>query len=381
MGDTGVPLVDLGYQRDAVAAEVEAGFARVLASTAFVLGPEVAAFEAEYARFCGSAACVGVANGTDALELAMRAKGIGPGDEVIVPANTFVATAEAVLRVGARIVLVDCGDDFLIDVAAAAAAVGPRTRAVVAVHLYGQLVDVTQLRKAVGPNISIVEDAAQSQGARLGQLRSGALGDIAATSFYPGKNLGAFGDAGAVTTDDEEAARTIRRLRNHGGEQKYEHRLVGTNSRLDSLQAVVLRAKLARLDEWNQHRRWAAGLYTTLLEEAENVALPVATDPLAHVWHLYVVRVPNRDRVLEELGRRGVGAAIHYPSPIHLLPAFEWIGLRRGAFPVAERAADEILSLPIFPGITETQVQFCAQALRDAICSTTDRVPAAARAE
>ncbi|GGN33330.1 dTDP-4-amino-4,6-dideoxygalactose transaminase [Actinoplanes campanulatus] len=362
---TRIPLVDLAAAHAEVAEEVEAGFKRIIADTAFIGGPEVAAFEREYAAFSGLPHCVGVANGTDALELAFKAVGVGPGTEVILPANTFIATAEAVARTGAEVVLVDCDPrTYLIDVEAALAAITPRTRAVVPVHLYGQLAPVEQLRAGIGGrDIVVVEDAAQSQGATRHGRGSGVDG-IAATSFYPGKNLGAYGDAGAVTTDSEEWATTVRTLGSHGGLRKYHHDLVGVNSRLDGLQAVVLRAKLARLASWNERRRAAAARYDELLAGLGEVIRPVTLDGNVHVWHIYCVRVPNRDEVLTRLNAAGVGAAIHYPVPVHRTGAFASLG---GSFPNAERVAPEILSLPIYPQITPDQQARVAEALAGAL--------------
>lgn len=366
MTDRPIPFVDLSWQHNLVADDVGAGFERVFAKTSFILGPEAEAFEAAYAAYTGVEHCVGVGSGTDAIELALRALDIGPGDEVITAANTFVATAEAIVRAGARLVLVDCGPDYLLDIDRALAAVTRRTKAVVPVHLYGQLANVDGLRAALPARIAVVEDAAQSQGAAWAGRRSGSLGSVAATSFYPGKNLGAYGDAGGVTTDDAEIASRLRSLRNHGGQRKYEHGMFGVNSRLDGLQAVVLAAKLRYLDGWNELRRAAADHYGELLGGHEKIVLPTAAEREAHVWHLYVVRVPRRDDVLAELNAAGIGAGIHYPAPIHLLPPFAEAG-ELGAFPVAEQAADEILSLPIYPGITGDQQERVADALVKAI--------------
>ena len=361
----GVPLIDLGWQRDRIAAEVDAGFAEVLAKTAFVGGPQIAAFEAEYAAYSGVTHCVGLGNGTDALELALRAAGVGPGDECVLPANTFIATAEAVHRTGATPVLVDMDPaTFLMDTKAAAAAVTERTKAVMPVHLYGQLVDVAELRDAAhAVGAILVEDGAQSQGATLNGGRSGSFGDIAATSFYPGKNLGAYGDAGAVVTDSDELAERIRLLRAHGERVRYQHEIVGFNSRLDTLQAVVLSAKLKQLDEWNAMRQTAAARYEELLGDLEGVRTP-GTAGAEHVWHLYVVRVANRDEVLEKLRADGIGAAIHYPVPVHRTVAFAHLGYEAGAFPESEAAAAEILTLPMFPGITEEQQAAVAESLK-----------------
>ncbi|GAB3604662.1 DegT/DnrJ/EryC1/StrS family aminotransferase [Conyzicola nivalis] len=350
----GVPMLDLGYQNRQVADEIAEGFARVIEKNDFILGSDVSAFERQYADYLHVDHVVGVGNGTDALVLALRAAGIGAGDEVIVPANTFVATAEAVVLVGATVRFVDCGPDYLIDLDALRDAVSAATRAVIAVHLYGQVAPVDAIRTIVGDDVVIVEDAAQSQGARAGERWAGALGDVAATSFYPGKNLGAFGDAGAVMTRSETIANRVRAVRNHGGLRKYEHVEIGTNSRLDSLQAVVLSAKLARLDSWNDERRAIAARYTEALAAVDGVTAPLTAPGADHVFHQYVVELDDRDRVLGELNSAGIGAGIHYPVPVHLLPAFARHSPGAGAFPAAERQAGRILSLPVYPGLTET---------------------------
>ncbi|ONI81364.1 erythromycin biosynthesis sensory transduction protein eryC1 [Actinosynnema sp. ALI-1.44] len=354
-----IPPVDLSLQHAEIALEVASGWDAVLTRTAFVGGPQVAEFEQEYATFQGVAHCVGVANGTDALELALRAIGVGHGDECVLPTNSFIATAEAVARSGATPVFVDCDPDtLLIDTKAALAAITPRTKAFLPVHLYGQLAPVEDL---LDQGITVVEDAAQSQGAsRHGRTF---LGDIAGTSFYPGKNLGAYGDAGAVTTNNPDLAAKIRLLREHGSAEKYVHSTLGFNSRMDTLQAVVLQAKLRRLAEWNAQRAAAADYYTTLLTGVAGVTLPKVLPGNSHVWHLYVVRVPERDRVHDELRANGVGAAIHYPTPIHQTEPFA----TGESFPNAELAAGEILSLPIFPGITRAQQQRVAEVLIGAL--------------
>ncbi|MBM9503534.1 DegT/DnrJ/EryC1/StrS family aminotransferase [Actinacidiphila acididurans] len=367
-----IPLVDLKAAHAEVAEEVQAGFLRVMAGTAFIGGEEVRAFEREYAAFAGVAHCVGVANGTDALELALRASGVGPGREVVLPANTFIATAGAVARTGATPVLVDCAPDtYLMDTAAALAAVGPATRAVVPVHLYGQCAEVAELTAALPAHVHVVEDAAQSQGATR-EGRSPGSGTIAGTSFYPGKNLGAYGDAGAVLTDDEERAALVRAIANHGGVAKYRHDVPGFNSRLDGLQAVVLRAKLARLEAANTARRAAAARYDSLLAglaDAGRVVLPVTAPGNEHVWHLYVIQVlgADRDDVVGKLNAEGIGAGVHYPAPVHLTPAYAGLGHRRGDFPHAEAVADRILSLPLYPQITADQQQRVVDALTAAL--------------
>lgn len=371
-----IPLVDLKAAHAEIADEVAEGFERVLATTGFIGGPEVAAFEEEYARYSGVQHCVGVANGTDALELALRAIGVGVDDEVVLPANTFIATAEAVARTGARPVLVDCeADSHLIDVHAALTAVGPNTAAVVPVHLYGQHAAVEQLAgKLAGTGVHVVEDAAQCQGAtRLGRA-AGADGGIAATSFYPGKNLGAYGDGGAVLTDDADLATTVRALANHGGLSKYSHDLIGFNSRLDALQAVVLRAKLRQLAEWNEARRAAAGRYGEMLAGVEGISLPATQPGNEHVWHLYVIQLDafgddrkQRDELVAKLNADGIGAGVHYPTALHRTPAFAYLGYESGAFPNAEAAAARIISLPLHPHITAQQQERVVEALTAAL--------------
>jgi dTDP-4-amino-4,6-dideoxygalactose transaminase len=363
-----VPFLDLAAAHAEVAAEVEAGWAEVVGRTAFVGGPQIKAFESEYATWSGIAHCVGVGNGTDAIEMALRALGVGPGDECILPANTFIATAEAVTRSGATPVLVDCLlDTALVDVDAAAAAVTDRTRVVLPVHLYGQTASVEQLRAALPSRVAILEDAAQSQGAQRNGVAAGKLGDIAATSFYPGKNLGAYGDAGAVLTDSDDLAATVALLREHGSPRKYEHTVLGFNSRLDTLQAVVLSAKLRRLDGWNAQRRAAAERYDTLLAGVDGVTGPVVAEGNLPVWHLYVVRVAERDRVLAELHEAKIGAGIHYPTAVHRTEAFAHLGKGSGSFPNAELLADEIISLPMFPNITPAQQERVVSVLAEAV--------------
>jgi len=368
-----IPLVDLAWQHREIEAEVRAGFEAVLSSGAFILGPAVAEFEAAYALACEVPHCIGVASGTDALELGLRALGIGAGHEVILPANTFIASALAVVRAGAEPVLVDAeAEHLLIDVAGVAARIGPRTRAVMGVDLFGQLPDMEKLEALAGEaGIALVEDAAQSQGARRHGRAAGSFGAVAGTSFYPAKNLGAYGDAGAVVTRDEEIAARVRRLRNYGSEQKYHHPEIGFNSRLDTLQAVVLKAKLARLAEWNEARRRAAARYDALLADLPGLRRPATLPGNEHVFHLYVVRVPQRDRVLAALQAAGVGAGVHYPVPIHLQGAFAGLRHDRGSFPVAECAAEEMISLPLYPGIGVVQQERVASVLRRALATGT----------
>lgn len=364
-----IPLVDLGAQQEEIAEEVEVGMKEVFARTSFIGGPAVDEFEAAYAGFLGARHCVGVANGTDALELALRACGVRPGGEVIVPANTFIATAEAVSRIGATPVPVDVDPvHLLMDPARAAEAVGPRTQAIVPVHLFGQSAPVERLEPlAAACGAALVEDAAQSQGATRHGRFAGTLGQAAGTSFYPGKNLGAAGDAGAVTTNDPEVAARVRMLGAHGSQVRYQHEMIGMNSRLDTLQAVVLNAKLRRLDGWNQRRREAADRYSSLLAGLPGVVLPTTAEGNVDVWHLYVIRVEDRDRILGELQAAGVGAGIHYPVPLHLSRAYRELDYGPGDFPVAERAANTMLSLPIYPHITAGQQEYVAERLANAL--------------
>lgn len=359
-----IPLVDLAWQHRQIADEVAVGWQPVLEATTFIQGPDVTAFEQEFAAYLGLSHCVGVANGTDALEIALRAMGIGPGSVVALPANTFVATAAAVARCGADLRLVDVDEDTLLLDPEALDARG--CDAVIPVHLYGQLAPMAEIAEAAG-DVPLLEDAAQAQGALRHGRGMGSWGVAAATSFYPGKNLGAYGDGGAVVSRDDEVAGRVRLIANHGSRERYVHETVGFNSRLDTLQAVVLRAKLRRLPEWNEMRRAAARRYEELLADEPRIQLLRTAPGNEHVWHLYPVRVPDRDTVLGKLQANGIGAAIHYPVPVHLQPAFAGLGLGLGSFPVAERAAASQLSLPLYPGISAADQERVADELLGAL--------------
>ncbi|GAA4862233.1 DegT/DnrJ/EryC1/StrS family aminotransferase [Kitasatospora terrestris] len=364
---TDIPLVDLHAAHAEIAAEVREGFDRVLASGAYIKGPDVTAFEQEYAEFSGVRHAIGTANGTDALELALRALDLPGGGGVVLPANTFVATAEAVVRAGLRPVLVDVDEDHLLMDPERVADVVDDAVALMPVHLNGQLAPMAELLRAAGGR-PVIEDGAQSQGARQDGRVSGSWGRISATSFYPGKNLGAYGDAGAVVTDDAELATAVRLIGDHGSGRKYVHERFGFNSRMDTLQAVVLRAKLRRLPGWNEARRAAAERYDKLLAGLEGITTPRVLPGNEHVWHLYAVRVERgRDAVLAALHAAGIGAGVHYPVPVHLQPAFRGLGHGEGAFPATERAAAEILTLPLFPQITEGQQTRVAETLTAAL--------------
>jgi len=364
-----IPLVDLRSQHAEVAAEIWEGFERLFNSSAYILGEEVALFEDAFARFSGVSNCVGVANGTDALELILRAAGVGPGDEVVVPANSFVASALAVVRAGATPVFADVDPVYLLlDAEDLSRRITPACKALLPVHLYGQIPAIEDiLDVAASRGLLVIEDAAQAQGASRKGVTAGGFGLAAGVSFYPGKNLGAYGDAGAVLTGSAEVAGVVRNLRNYGTKSKYHHTEIGFNSRLDSMQAVVLNAKLRRLPEWNERRRAAAQLYQELLGDMKDVALPSVLPGNEHIWHLYVVRVPDRDRVVRELNSEGIGAGVHYPVPIHLQPAFRGFGHKEGDFPTTEAAAREVLSLPLYPEITEAQQRRVAEVLARAL--------------
>ncbi|MGJ0391061.1 DegT/DnrJ/EryC1/StrS family aminotransferase [Microbacterium sp. CGR1] len=364
-----IPFLDLASQQAEIADEVLPIWREQFLSAGFIGGRHVAAFEEEYAAYIGVEHVIGVSNGTDALELAFRAVGVSAGDEVVMPANTFIATAEAVSRIGAVPVFVDVDPQhLLIDPDAVEAAITPRTRAIAPVHLYGQTAPVERILPiAQAHGIDVVEDAAQSQGASSTAGRAGALGRVAGTSFYPGKNLGAAGDAGAVMTNDAAVAEVIRNLAAHGSSVKYVHDRIGMNARLDAVQAPVLSAKLRRLDGWNAARRAAAARYTELLSEIDGVQTPIVREGNEDVWHLFVVQVDDREQVMAKMADRGVGVAIHYPTPVHLTDAYSFLGGARGQFPVAEAAADRILSLPMFPHLTAQQQGTVADALRFAV--------------
>jgi len=348
-----IPFLDLRAAYLELKPGIDAATARVLDSGWYILGPELEAFEAEWAAYCEARHAVGLANGLDALTLALRALEIGSGDEVIVPSNTYIATWLAVSGVGAVPVPVEPDPaTYNIDPVRIAAAITPRTRAICPVHLYGQPADmdpILEIARAHG--LRVVEDAAQAHGARYKGRRIGAHGDIACWSFYPGKNLGALGDAGAVTTDDEGLAERIRLLRNYGSRQKYVNEEAGVNSRLDPVQAAVLRVKLAVLDDWTERRRAIAAAYADGLA-GRGLTLPHVPDWAEPAWHLYVVRSPERDALQAQLHEAGVGTLIHYPIPPHMQTAYAGLGMAPEALPLARRLADEVLSLPMGPHLT-----------------------------
>jgi dTDP-4-amino-4,6-dideoxygalactose transaminase len=364
---TAVPFLDLGPSHADLAEAILEEIAELLETGRFTNGPQVAEFETSFAEYCGTAYSVGVASGLDALRLALIAGGIEDGDEVIVPANTFIATLEAVTQAGGRPVLVDASeDDYNVDARAVAAAITPRTRFVMPVHLYGQLADVRALQETVGPHgVAILEDACQAHGASRDGTRAGTAGFAGAFSFYPGKNLGAIGDAGALTTDDEELVARVRALREHGQTRKYHHELAGWTARLDTIQALALLHKLPRLDEWNEQRRAAAAHYLEALAGVGDLKLPAVPVGSTPVWHLFVIRTGRVEELQAHLATQGIGTGRHYPEPLHLTAAYEWLGYVEGDFPVAEALSKEVLSLPMFPGISTEQIETVVSAIKD----------------
>ncbi len=361
-----IPLVDLRSQYDNLKPDIDAAIAAVIETTAFVKGPAVGEFETAFAAYCEARHAIGVGNGTDALRLVFRALEIEPGDEMLTVPTTFIATAEAMGHVGAVPRFVDINPDtWLFDVGEAAARVSDRTRAVVPVHLYGHPVDMDAVNGfAAERHLMVVEDAAQAHGARLRGKRVGALGRAGAFSFYPGKNLGAYGDAGAVVTNDDETAERVRLYADHGRLDKYEHRVEGWNSRLDTIQAAVLGVKLRFLDEGNAKRRRCAQRYNEALADVGGLSFPTFVDGAEPVHHLYVMRAEDRDGLRKHLAAREIATGVHYPVPLHLQPAYRHLGHARGDFPVAEALADSIVSLPCYPELDDGAIDQVVDGVR-----------------
>ncbi len=361
-----IPTTKLDPADPALMEELLAVVERVARQGAFTLGAELEAFEQEFAEYCGAPYAVGVSSGTEALVLALKGLNIGPGDEVILPTNSFIATAEAVSLAGARPVLVDVDPrTHLITAAAVKEAIGPKTRAVMPVHLMGSTVDMDALLEVTRPaGLKVIEDTAQAHGAFVGGRRVGTIGDVGCFSFYPTKNLGAWGDGGGIVTSDKDVADRIRLLRSHGEQPRYHHKIVGTTARLDALQAALLRVKLRRLDGWNDdRRRLGAALRAGL--EGTSVELPSPATPDGdHVFHLFIVRTPDREALREHLDAHGIASAVHYPFPIHRTEAYAELGMSEGSLPVAERLAEEILTLPLFPSMSDQDVSRIVEAVR-----------------
>jgi dTDP-4-amino-4,6-dideoxygalactose transaminase len=353
-----VPFLNLRVQHEPIRQELHAALDEVLNTSAFAGGPFVAKFEEEFAAFCGTKHAIGVGNGTDAIWLALLALGVGPGDEVITVSATFMATAEAITYCGAKPVFIDIDEEtYTMDPALIERAITARTKAIIPVHLYGQVADMDAIMEiARRRNLFVVEDACQAHGAEYKGRKAGSIGHAGAFSMYPGKNLGALGEAGAITTNDTGLAEKMKTLRDHGQHKKYYHSMIGWNGRMDGIQGAALSLKLKNLAKGNAARRAHAELYTKLLADVDVVTPHVASSGTP-VFHLYVVRVKDRERVMRELGERGIGCGIHYPIPVHLQKAYEFLGIRAGTLSVTERYADEILSLPMFPELTEQQVR------------------------
>ncbi len=363
-----IPLVDLQAQYQSIKAELDAAVARVLAGGRYVSGPEVEAFETEFAAFCGAKFAVGVNSGTSALHLALLAEGIGPGDEVITVPMTFVATVAAILYTGARPVFVDIDPvSHTMDPRRIEAVITPQTKAILPVHLYGRLADMGEIAAIVRRHqLPVIEDAAQAHGATRDGHKAGTFGAVGCFSFYPSKNLGACGEAGAIVTDDPAIAHTVRSLRNWGLERPHRHERVAYNYRLEELQAAVLRVKLRRLEQWTRARQQHARLYDRLLAEV-GVKTPASAKDGEHVYHIYGIRVSGRDEMLSRLHQAGIQAAVHYPHPVHRQPGYADLGYREGDFPISEELAREELSLPLYPELTDQQIQTVARAVRDAV--------------
>lgn len=374
-----VPFLNMSAPYEELKKELDEAYLRFMRSGWYVLGKEITAFERDFADYCGTAHCVGVGNGLEALHLILRAYDIGAGDEVIVPSNTYIATWLAVSYAGARPVPVEPDPrTFNIDPNRIEAAVTPHTKAIMPVHLYGQPADMDPVRDVARRHgLKVVEDNAQAQGARYKGRRTGSLGDAAGNSFYPGKNLGAYGDAGAVTTNDAQLAERVRILRNYGSREKYYNEVKGYNSRLDELQAAFLQVKLKKLDDWNQRRRIVAEQYRTQLAGRPNLELPFVPDWAEPVWHLFVVRNPRRAALQRFLTEAGIGTLIHYPVPPHLSGAYSDAGWKRGDFPIAEALADTVLSLPMGPHLSRGEAGQVVDQVRRAVQSSAAETPAA----
>ncbi len=361
-----IPLVDLKKQYAPLKDEILQGIGRVFDSMQLFLGENVQGLEREFAQFCGAAYGIGVSDGTASLQIILRAMNIGPGDEVITPSHTFIATAEAIMLVGAKPVFVDIDPDtLLMDVSQVEAKITPQTKAIMPVHLYGQAVEMDALLEIASRHgLRVIEDACQAHGAEYKGKRTGSLGDAAGFSFYFSKNLGAYGEGGFITTNDAELARTIRMIRDHGSGSRYHHDLLGFNGRLDEIQAVVLRAKLPHLAAWNEKRREHARLYNELLQGTPAVP-PTELPANCHVYHLYVIRVPRRDELQAWLKEQGVFSGIHYPIPIHLQKSMVELGYKEGDLPVTESVVSQILSLPMYAELSDEDIRFVADKIKE----------------
>jgi len=366
-----VPFLDLDAHHAPLRAQFDQAIAAVIDSGAFAGGRFVEQFEKEFATFCGTQHAIGVGSGTEALWLSLLACGIGPGDEVITVPNTFMATAEAITYTGARPVFVDVDErTYTMDPALLEKALTSRTRALIPVHLFGQVSDMDPILSFGREHgLYVIEDAAQAHGAEYKGHEAGSMGDVGCFSFYPGKNLGAFGEAGAVVTNDDKLQEKIRILRDHGQVQKYHHAMVGWNCRMDGIQAAVLQVKLQRLDHGNQRRRGHARQYDQGFRGIEEVVTPFEAGYGKHVYHLYPIRVKERDELMRRLEKQGIGCGIHYPIPVHLQKAYQELGYARGAFPISERTSTEFISLPMFPELSGTQIELVIDAVKESLAA------------
>ena len=373
MISTGIPFVDLSVQHQTLRGELEAAIAEVIDASAFAGGPMVERFEVEFGAFCGSRHVIGVGSGTEALWLSLLALGIGAGDEVITVSNSFIATAEAISFASATPVFVDVdASTCTMDPTLLARAITPRTKAIIPVHLFGHPADMDSILKISRQhNLPVIEDACQGHGAKYRGRAAGTFGATGCFSFYPGKNLGAMGDAGAIVTDDAELADKLRRMRNHGQTTKYRHVNIGWNARMDGIQAAILRVKLRHLGAWNDARRSHAEAYRLHLTGAPGILLPTAASYADPAWHLYCIRVRERDAVLQAMTDADIVCGVHYPVPIHLQEAYGALGLRRGSLPVTERLSEELLSLPLYPELTRVQLERVAKTLRNIVTHLT----------
>jgi dTDP-4-amino-4,6-dideoxygalactose transaminase len=361
-----VPFLDLKIQYKQIEQEVMPMITEAMANAAFIGGAQVTGFETEFAEFCNSSYCVGVNSGTDALRFALMATGVGPGDEVITVSNTFIATTEAISQVGAKPVFVDIYPDTCnMDVSKIEDKISGSTKAIIPVHLYGQPADMDLILEiAKSSNIAVIEDACQAHGANYKNSKAGSMGAVGCFSFYPGKNLGAFGEGGAIVTQDEDIAQKIRMIRDHGQQKKYFHDLEGYNGRLDAIQAGVLRIKLKRLGGWNKSRRENAAYYNELLSEVPSITLLTEAEFADSVYHLYVILVDNRDELQKYLDTKSIATGLHYPLPLHLQKAYEHLGHNKGDFPITENIADHLLSLPMFPELTRKQIEYVVDSIK-----------------
>jgi dTDP-4-amino-4,6-dideoxygalactose transaminase len=361
-----IPFVDLKAQYNSIKSEVDSAIKNIIEETSFIGGPSIREFEKKFAEMLGVKHCIGVANGTDAIYIALRMLGVGRGDEVITSASSWISTSETITQTGATPVFVDIEKDtFTIDVNAIERAISKKTKAIIPVHLYGQAADILQIKALCDKhNLFLIEDCAQSHFTKYRGLYVGTFGNAATFSFYPGKNLGAYGDAGAIVTDDDQLAHKMRMYANHGALKKHEHEMEGINSRLDTLQAAILRIKLPHIHEWTKMRIHNAALYSSLLKDIKNIAVPVIKNDTVHTFHLYVIRTTLRNELKTFLEKHGIQTAIHYPTALPNLPAYSYLNYSKIDFPIASTYQDQILSLPMYPELTREQIQFVCDTIK-----------------